>query len=193
MTAVKVGQIWRDKDKRRNTVIEILKLVDNYAQALVVGTEDERSYDIDRLVKRWELIETKTTHIVEEADRTGNIVENTIELTESADSKSGSVKKVKAKVVEEKVQSKQDEASNELTLAEATEAARDKGAKLTIHLSEGDKAVLVPERLRKKQPAYMLKMVSPHNPDYKLRITQKMLDEYGVPHDPWGSRMELAD
>lgn len=53
MSAVKVGQVWRDKDKRRNTVIEILKLVDNYAQALVVGTEEERSYDIERLTKRW--------------------------------------------------------------------------------------------------------------------------------------------
>ena len=52
---VKVGRVWRDKDKRRNTVIEILKLVDNYAEALVVGTEEERSYDIDRLTKRWVL------------------------------------------------------------------------------------------------------------------------------------------
>lgn len=144
MTAVKVGQVWRDKDKRRNTVIEIISVSTSLGMAtgLVTGTGKEQSYSLDRLVKRWELIK---------------------------------------------------EASNELTLAEATEAARDKGAKLTIHLSEGDKAVLVPERLRKKQPAYMLKMVSPHNPDYKLRITQKMLDEYGVPHDPWGSRMELAD
>lgn len=149
MTAVKVGQVWRDKDKRRNTVIEIIELnVDSggqptfYVTGLIVGTEEVRTYNVDRLVKRWGLIK---------------------------------------------------EASNELTLAEATEAARDKGAKLTIHLSEGDKAVLVPERLRKKQPAYMLKMVSPHNPDYKLRITQKMLDEYGAPVDPWGSRMELAD
>lgn len=56
---VKVGQVWRDKDKRRNTVIEILKLVDNYAQALVVGTEEERSYDIERLTKRWELVTEK--------------------------------------------------------------------------------------------------------------------------------------
>ena len=56
---VKVGQVWSDRDKRRNTVIEITKLVDNYAQALVVGTEDERSYDIERLVKRWDLIGEK--------------------------------------------------------------------------------------------------------------------------------------
>ena len=99
MTQVKVGQVWKDKDKRRNTVIEILKLVDNYAQALVVGTEDERSYDIERLVKRWELIETKTYSTVEEADSIGNIVESTYEMTVEADGKSGTVRKVNSKLV----------------------------------------------------------------------------------------------
>lgn len=66
MTQVKVGQVWKDKDKRRNTVIEILKLNhDSGGQptftvtGLVVGTEEEREYDRERLIKRWELIEEK--------------------------------------------------------------------------------------------------------------------------------------
>lgn len=64
---VKVGQVWRDKDKRRNTIIEILKLVDNYAEALVVGTEEERSYDIDRLTKRWVLETEKPAEKLKES------------------------------------------------------------------------------------------------------------------------------
>lgn len=64
MSAVKVGQVWRDKDKRRNTVIEIISsTIDSYGNheviGLVVGTEEERTYSHDRLVKRWELIEEK--------------------------------------------------------------------------------------------------------------------------------------
>ncbi len=64
MTQVKVGQVWKDKDKRRNTVIEIISISDREGQpyeavGLVVGTEDERSYRIHRLIDRWELIEEK--------------------------------------------------------------------------------------------------------------------------------------
>lgn len=62
MTQVKVGQVWKDKDKRRNTVIEIIAAPTTYGSyitGLVVGTEEERRYDPDRLVKRWELIEEK--------------------------------------------------------------------------------------------------------------------------------------
>lgn len=63
-TIVKVGQVWRDKDKRRNTVIEIiegpwLEVKDDAetpsVRGLVVGTEEERVYSTERLVKRWEL------------------------------------------------------------------------------------------------------------------------------------------
>src|SRR5690606_16179839 len=62
---VKVGQVWRDKDKRRNTVIEILSVPndmrgDAEVIGLVVGTEDERSYRIDRLQKRWEMVTEKS-------------------------------------------------------------------------------------------------------------------------------------
>lgn len=58
---VKVGQVWQDKDKRRDTRIEIIavpsqKQGDAEATGLVVGTEETRTYQIDRLVKRWKLI-----------------------------------------------------------------------------------------------------------------------------------------
>lgn len=61
---VKVGQVWKDKDKRRNTVIEIIEVTTGYdepltAQGLVVGTEKVNTYAIDRLVKRWELVQEK--------------------------------------------------------------------------------------------------------------------------------------
>ena len=55
MSAVKVGQVWQDKDKRRNTVIEVLTYnpVTDVATGLVVGTEEEREYKGERLLKRW--------------------------------------------------------------------------------------------------------------------------------------------
>lgn len=68
---VKVGQVWQDKDKRRNTVIEIISVPsdlrgDAEVTGLVIGTEETRSYQIDRLVKRWKLVETKQTeHLTE--------------------------------------------------------------------------------------------------------------------------------
>lgn len=57
MQEIKVGQVWRDKDKRRNTVIEILShdVHKNEVVGLVVGTEEERTYKVERLVSRWEL------------------------------------------------------------------------------------------------------------------------------------------
>ena len=36
----------------------------------------------------------------------------------------------------------------------------------------------------KIQKTYMLKLVCPHDDEYKLRMTQKMLDEYGAPICP---------
>ena len=77
MSAVKVGQVWRDKDKRRNTVIEIIKgpwretKDDSEWDAvlgLVVGTEEERTYSVDRLQKRWELVQEKNTEPVGDMD-----------------------------------------------------------------------------------------------------------------------------
>ena len=72
MSAVKVGQVWQDKDKRRDTVIEIIKgpwretKDDSEWDAvlgLVVGTEEERTYSVDRLVKRWKLVSEKDTEL----------------------------------------------------------------------------------------------------------------------------------
>lgn len=61
MSAVKVGQVWQDKDKRRNTAIEIIAVDGGEtwgeamieATGLVVGTEEERIYKVERLQKRW--------------------------------------------------------------------------------------------------------------------------------------------
>ena len=60
-TTVKVGQVWQDKDKRRDTRIEIIAVPsqtqgDAEVTGLVVGTEDTRTYRIERLVTRWKLI-----------------------------------------------------------------------------------------------------------------------------------------
>lgn len=69
---VQVGDVWKDKDKRRNTVIEILKVMhdeDGGATGLVVGTEEERSYSVDRLVKRWELVTRKDDIVILPAGR----------------------------------------------------------------------------------------------------------------------------
>lgn len=60
MSAVKVGQVWKSRDKRRNTVIEILKLDGDTATGLVVGTENEREYKVEQLTKRWDLEIEKT-------------------------------------------------------------------------------------------------------------------------------------
>lgn len=72
-TEVKVGQVWRDKDKRRNTVIEIISVPndlrgDAEVTGLVVGTEETRSYQIDRLVKRWSLEQEKKQTLEEELE-----------------------------------------------------------------------------------------------------------------------------
>lgn len=67
-TEVKVGQVWRDKDKRRNTVIEIIRVQhdeDGGATGLVVGSEKEQAYKVERLLKRWELVEEKAAQGVQ--------------------------------------------------------------------------------------------------------------------------------
>ena len=60
-TEVKIGQVWKDKDKRRGTVIEIIRVGEDFDNAvgLIVGTEEEREYKVERLVKRWELVQEK--------------------------------------------------------------------------------------------------------------------------------------
>lgn len=71
MSTIKVGQVWQDKDKRRNTVIEIIsvpsdKRGDAEIVGLVVGTEETRSYKEDRLLKRWELVTTKNPTLTDD-------------------------------------------------------------------------------------------------------------------------------
>lgn len=64
---IHIGQVWRDKDKRRNTTIEIInvgyqgttKLEEGEVVGLVVGTEQERIYQSKRLIDRWELVAEK--------------------------------------------------------------------------------------------------------------------------------------
>lgn len=67
MSTVSIGQVWRDKDKRRDTTIEIINVIELGEEfgggtrviGLVIGTEEERDYSLDRLVKRWTLVATK--------------------------------------------------------------------------------------------------------------------------------------
>lgn len=53
---VKIGQVWEDKDLRRDTRIEVIKTEATQVLGLVVGTEEERWYKVERLVKRWRLV-----------------------------------------------------------------------------------------------------------------------------------------
>ena len=65
MNAVKVGQVWQDKDKRRGTIIEIIKVTPaGDAMGLVVGTEDVRGYTQERLTKRWTMTAEKPVKVV---------------------------------------------------------------------------------------------------------------------------------
>ena len=170
MTAVKVGQVWKDKDKRRNTVIEIIRVMhdeDGGATGLVVGTEEERTYSTDRLLKRWELVKDVPRIIVP-----GSTPQ---ELEEART-------KLKATA----------EDPTEISLSDAAETVREQHGELKLTIGELDVKVVVPERTRAKQPVYQLKLISPENPDYKLRMTMKMIDDYGFPFDPWGNQMELT-
>lgn len=64
---VKVGQVWRDKDKRRNTVIEIIQVSEGIVTGLVVGTETEREYRAHRLAERWVLETEKPAEKLKES------------------------------------------------------------------------------------------------------------------------------
>lgn len=65
MNAVKVGQVWQDKDKRRGTIIEIIKVTPaGDVMGRVVGTEDVRGYTQERLTKRWTMTAEKPVKVV---------------------------------------------------------------------------------------------------------------------------------
>lgn len=270
-TEVKVGQVWRDKDKRRNTVIEIIRIPEIEgdrieAVGLVVGTEEERGYSIERLTKRWELVtecepeklvthhRTKKTpepiHETREqwlnaavlllkdrlfgkhkvptirvsvgwprrareatigqcfvskvsADKSSQIfispklidpvapygVLATLahEMVHAIDDcENGHKARFKHIATEIGLQGKMTAtfASDDL-IETLKEIAKELGVYPHAAISVDAKPVV--------QKTYMLKVVSKSEPDYKLRMTQKMIDEYGLPSDPWGEEMEVEE
>lgn len=66
---VKVGQVWRDKDKRRQRLGEVLSIGEGEAHVLIVGTEQETSLKLDRFAKRWELLSEKAEKLTEAKDQ----------------------------------------------------------------------------------------------------------------------------
>jgi len=320
MTAVKVGQVWRDKDKRRNTVIEIIATDEAESLGtvigLVVGTEEERIYKVDHLLKRWELIKEKTTHrllkeIAEgdtEPKKRVKIVKgviypgNTQEFDKNeqptgyvllTEQQIKDLKPAPKKVVgRTKIHETREQWLNEAVLllgerlfskhklpfirvsvgwprrarrttigqcfiskvsedkssqifispklvdpvapygvlatlahemihaiddCENGHKARFKSIALEIGLTGKMTATFASDELIETlkelaeqlgeyphskiniedqitvQKTYMLKVVSKSEPDYKLRMTQKMIDEYGLPRDPWGEEMEVEE
>lgn len=263
---IKVGQVWRDKDKRRNTVIEILSVPndlrgDAEVTALVVGTEDERSYRIERLVKRWELIQEKDVEL--EAVLTKSAAkhetreqwlktavdklregifgdkypvpevrvsvgwpggrgpkQNTIgqcwQPEHSADGVGqifispvlSDPVKVLATLVHELVHAinhvngesghrgpfkriaEDLGLEGKMTATEAGPELEEKLEEVAEELGTYPHAAINLESKPKVQKTYMLKFVSPEEPDFFVRMTQSKLEEYGAPRDPWGNEME---
>lgn len=288
-TEVKVGQVWRDKDKRRNTVIEIIDTFKSdawglMALGLVVGIEEEREYRVDRLVKRWELVQDKPLTPLEKD--VAKIVKE--EPKKVVHRKKAPGSRTKVKPIHETREQWLNEAvlllgervfgkhkvpfirvsvgwprrAREATIGQCfvSKVSADKSSQIFISpklsdvtASQGVLATLVHEmvhaiddcenghKARFKsiatevglegkmtathagedltetlkeiaeelgvyphaaisvdakpvvQKTYMLKVVSKSEPDYKLRMTQKMIDEYGLPRDPWGEEMEVED
>lgn len=268
-TEIKVGQVWRDKDKRRDTVIEIIEVGTGHESGkslgLVVGTEEERWYSDDRLVKRWmmvydknddetekvrdEFLKATATHKTREEWLNAAVAElrewifgeehpvpdvhvsvgwpggrgpkaNTIGQCWQPDSSADGVGQifispvvaepvhVLATLVHELVHAinhKNGEnghrgpfkrIAEELGL-EGKMTATHAGAELAAKLEEIAEGLgfyphskISTEDKPKVQKTYMLKYVSPEEPDYFVRITQNKIDEYGAPRDPWGNEME---
>lgn len=274
MSTVKVGQVWRDKDKRRNTVIEIVSVPndlrgDAEVIGLVVGTEDERSYRIERLLKRWEMLEDKLSTLDEELEQ---LIKGK-ELPKIHDTReawlNAAVDKLKDGIFEPKKfdvpevrvsvgwpggrgpkaniigqcwpgESATDKVGQifispvlvepvavletlvhevvhainhangetghrgpfrriaevlglegKMTATHAGEELAEKLEEIGNQLGEYPHAGIIPTERPKVQKTYMLKLVSPEEPDYFVRMTQGKLDEYGAPRDPWGNEMEL--
>jgi|TARA_R100000482_G_scaffold124710_2_gene78575 hypothetical protein len=55
MTEVAAGQVWRDKDKRRNTAVRIESVNPLEVTARVVGTTEVRTYGLARFAHRWKM------------------------------------------------------------------------------------------------------------------------------------------
>lgn len=50
-----------------------------------------------------------------------------------------------------------------------------------------------PERVARGSKRAQVKYVSPTEPDFKVWLTPRLIDEHGVPRDPWGDAMEPAE
>lgn len=273
MTEIKVGQVWRDKDKRRNTVIEILavgKAVDSVV-GLVVGTEEERTYTFSRLIKRWEMIkeapepekakpapkkvtgpskyktreqwlEAAVKVIVKQIFTPASVEVPEVRVSVGWPGGRGPKKNVIGqcfaarntgdKVAQIFVTPAIDDAyttvetlTHELIHAIAVDedgvSAGHRGEFIRIAKEIGflapwkstpasaelqDKLQAIAEKLGPYphsaitvgdrpvvQKTYYIKLVSPEDDDFFLRITQTKLDEHGYPKDPWGNTMVEAE
>src|SRR5690606_32205078 len=74
-----------------------------------------------------------------------------------------------------------------MTATHAGEGRAKKLEEIGNQLGEYPHAGIIPTERRKVQKTYMLKLVSPEEPDFFVRMTQGKLDEYGAPRDPWGN------
>lgn len=247
---VKVGQVWRDKDKRRNTIIEIIKIEEDAATGLIVGTEDERVYKVSRLVERWALETEKPAEKLKESkfktreqwleaavkeisksifapknievpavrvsvgwpggrgkkqgvvgqcfasmsatDKVSQIfvspaVDKTLyvlatlahELVHAVDDCKSGHKKDFIKIARE-IGFEPEWTSSE----NRSDALTENLQAVAEQLGEFPHAAIRQEERPTTQRTYMLKLVCQHDDEYKLRLTQKMLDEYGAPICP---------
>lgn len=247
---VKVGQVWRDKDKRRNTVIEIIQVSEGIVTGLVVGTETEREYRAHRLAERWVLETEKPAEKLKESkfktreqwleaavkeisksifapknievpavrvsvgwpggrgkkqgvvgqcfasfsstdkvaqifvspavDKTLNVLATlTHELVHAVDDCKSGHKKDFIKIARE-IGFEAEWTSSE----NRTDALTEKLQAVAEKLGEFPHAAIRQEERPTTQPTYMRKLTCAHDDDYKLRMTRKMLDEYGAPICP---------
>lgn len=247
---VKVGQVWRDKDKRRNTVIEIIKVEEDAVTGLIVGTENERVYKVSRLVERWALETEKPTEKLKESkfktreqwleaavkevsksifapknievptvrvsvgwpggrgkkqgvvgqcfasfsatdkvaqifvspavDKTQNVLATlTHELVHAVDDCKSGHKKDFIKIARE-IGFEAEWTSSE----NRTDALTEKLQAIAEKLGEFPHAAIRQEERPSTQKTYLLKLTCAHDDEYKLRMTRKMLDEYGAPICP---------
>lgn len=265
---IKVGQVWRDKDKRRNTVIEIIdtKPLAGEVEGLVVGTEKTQWYKAERLQKRWELVTEKDTELEAELSKAEPPViattreewlrtavaqlredvfeplgftvpevrvsvgwpggrgpkQNTIGQCWHPEQSSDGIGQifispvvsdpveVLATLVHELVHAinhvngesghrgpfksiaERVGLEGKMTSTHAGEALTEKLSEIAEVLGTYPHAAINLESKPKVQKTYLLRYVSPEEPDYFLRITQTKIDEYGAPRDPWGNEMELS-
>lgn len=260
MSTVKVGQVWRDKDKRRQRLVEVLSVTKNEVHALIVGTEDETSLKLDRFVKRWELMSEKDTehagdmdlpkiHDTREAWLNAAVTKlkegifgekypvpavrvsvgwpggrgpkaNTIGQCWQPDSSADGIGQifispvlsdpveVLATLTHELVHAinhKDGDNGHRAPFKRIAESVGLEGKMASTHAGEAlaekleaignmlgkyPHAAISLESKPKVQKTYMLKFVSPEEPDFFVRMTKGKYEEYGAPRDPWGNEME---